>query len=113
MTVGEAWITIAPAADIPDGHAARVEIDDLPIGIFNVGGEYFCVDDTCTHAEAALSDGDLDLKRCVIECPLHGSAFDLRSGNALTLPATEPVRVHQIEVVDGQLRVRLNQAPRE
>lgn len=108
MTVSSDWIAIAPASDIPEGHAARVEIDDTPVGIFNVAGVFYCIDDTCTHGEAPLSDGDLDLKRCVIECPLHGSAFDLRTGEALTLPATEPVQVHEIAEIDGELRVRLH-----
>ncbi len=109
MSVDEVdeWVVVAPVADIPPGHAARVEIDEVPIAIFNIAGEFFCLDDTCTHAEASLSDGDLDIRRCAIECPLHGSAFDLRTGDALTLPATEPVRVHRIDVVDGELRVAL------
>ena len=107
MTVQQ-WVEVAPATDIPPGHAARVEIDDVPIAIFNVDGTFYCLDDTCSHAEASLSDGDLDLERCAIECPLHGSAFDLRTGEALTLPAIDPVRVHHCQVVDGTLRVALN-----
>jgi 3-phenylpropionate/trans-cinnamate dioxygenase ferredoxin subunit len=99
---------VAPASEIPPGHAARVEIDDHPIAIFNVGGTFYCLDDTCSHAEASLSDGDLDFERCAIECPLHGSAFDLRTGDAITLPATEPVAVHDIDVSEGQIRVRIN-----
>jgi 3-phenylpropionate/trans-cinnamate dioxygenase ferredoxin subunit len=107
MTVAE-WIDIARAEDIPPGHAARVEIDDTPVAVFNVNGEFFALDDTCSHAEASLSEGDLDTERCIIECPLHGSSFDLRTGDALTLPAVEPVRVHQVEVGDdGRLRVAL------
>jgi 3-phenylpropionate/trans-cinnamate dioxygenase ferredoxin subunit len=55
-----------------------------------------------------LSEGDLDADRCVIECPLHGSSFDLRTGGPLSLPAVEPVRVHRVEVTDdGLLRVAL------
>lgn len=102
------WVGIAPATDIPPGHAARVEIDDTPIAIFNLDGEFFCLDDTCSHAEASLADGDLDIRRCAIECPLHGSAFDLRTGAAMTLPATEPVRCHRVAVVDGEIQVALN-----
>jgi 3-phenylpropionate/trans-cinnamate dioxygenase ferredoxin component len=106
--VGE-WITVGQAADVPAGHAARVEIDDRPIAIFNVEGNFYCLDDTCSHAEASLSDGDLDIERCAIECPLHGSAFDLRSGMPITLPATEPVAAHEVDVSDGELRVRLSE----
>jgi len=102
------WVSVARAADIPPGHAARVEIDEVPIAIFNVEGELYCVDDTCTHQEASLSEGDLDLERCAIECPLHGSAFDLRTGDLITLPAVEPVRVHRVEVAGGMIRVALS-----
>ena len=102
------WIEVGRVEDIPPGHAARVEIGDTPIAIFNVDGELHCVDDTCSHQEASLSEGDLDVDRCVIECPLHGSAFDLRSGDAITLPAVEPVRVHRVEAADGMIRVALS-----
>ena len=107
MPVGE-WVMVARAGEIPPGHAARVEIGDLPVAIFNVGGELHCVDDTCTHQEASLSEGDLDVERCAIECPLHGSAFDLRTGEVLSLPAVEPVRVHRVEEGEGVIRVALS-----
>jgi 3-phenylpropionate/trans-cinnamate dioxygenase ferredoxin subunit len=103
------WVEVGRIEDVPPGHAARVEIGDVPVAIFNVDGEFFCVDDTCTHAEASLSDGDLDVSRCVIECPLHGSAFDLRTGDPLSLPAVEPVHVHHIDTSDGVIRVALNE----
>ncbi|MBV8194846.1 MAG: bifunctional 3-phenylpropionate/cinnamic acid dioxygenase ferredoxin subunit, partial [Candidatus Dormibacteraeota bacterium] len=99
---------VARASDIPPGHAARVEIDGVPVAIFNLDGDFYALDDTCSHAEASLSEGDLDPDRCAIECPLHGSSFDLRTGDPLTLPAVEPVRVHQVEVdSNGNLRVAL------
>lgn len=102
------WVEVARASDIPPGCAARVEIDGVPIAIFNLGGDFYALDDTCSHAEASLSEGDLDPDRCAIECPLHGSSFDLRTGDPLTLPAVEPVRVHQVEVdANGMLRVAL------
>ena len=108
MNVAE-WVEVARTGDIPPGHAARVEIDGVPVAIFNLGGTFHAVDDTCSHAEASLSEGDLDPDRCAIECPLHGSTFDLRTGEPLTLPAVEPVLVHRIEVSDdGILRVALN-----
>ena len=109
MQVAE-WVEVARAEDIPPGHAARVEIDGVPIAIFNARGRFFAVDDTCTHQEASLSEGDLDLERCAIECPLHGSAFDLRTGEVLSLPAVEPVRVHRVDVQDGVIRVALSDA---
>jgi 3-phenylpropionate/trans-cinnamate dioxygenase ferredoxin subunit len=102
------WVEIGRVEDVPPGHAARVEIGDVPVAIFNVDGEFFCLDDTCSHAEASLSDGDLDPSRCAIECPLHGSSFDLRTGEPLSLPAVEPVHVHHIDTTGGVIRVALN-----
>ncbi|MHB8718799.1 MAG: non-heme iron oxygenase ferredoxin subunit [Candidatus Dormibacteria bacterium] len=101
------WIELGSTDDVPPGHAARAEIDETPIALFNVDGEFFCLDDTCSHAQASLSDGDLDVRRCAIECPLHGSAFDLRTGQPLSLPAVEPVRIHAVDTSDGRIRVRL------
>ena len=107
MSVAQS-VEVARATDIPPGHAARVEIDGTPVAIFNVDGDFYALDDTCSHAEASLSEGDLDPERCAIECPLHGSSFDLRTGDPLTLPAVEPVRAHHVEVgADGVVRVAL------
>jgi 3-phenylpropionate/trans-cinnamate dioxygenase ferredoxin subunit len=103
------WITIAGVDDIPPGHAARVEVDDVPIAIFNVDGEFHAIDDTCTHAEASLSEGELDVDFCTVECPLHGSAFDLRTGEPTALPAVLPVRVHQVRVQDGMIHIALSE----
>jgi 3-phenylpropionate/trans-cinnamate dioxygenase ferredoxin subunit len=103
------WVTVGRVSDVPAGHAARVEIDGTPVAIFNVDGEIHCLDDVCSHAEASLSDGDLDPRRCAIECPLHGSAFDLRTGEPITLPAVEPIRVHDVDTSDGVLRVALRE----
>ncbi len=103
------WVEVGRIQDVPPGHAARVEIDDVPVAIFNLDGELFCLDDTCSHAEASLSDGDLDSSRCAIECPLHGSAFSLRTGEPLSLPAVEPVRVHQVDTSDGLIRIALSE----
>jgi len=103
------WVEVGRVEDVPPGHAARVEIDEYPVAIFNVEGEFFCLDDTCSHAQASLSDGDLDVSRCAIECPLHGSAFDLRNGDPLSLPAVEPVHVHHIDTSDGVIRVALSE----
>ena len=102
------WAEVGRVEDVPPGHAARVEIDDVPLAIFNLDGEFYCLDDTCSHAQASLSDGDLDSERCAIECPLHGSAFSLRTGEPMSLPAVEPVRVHKIDTSGGVIRVALD-----
>jgi 3-phenylpropionate/trans-cinnamate dioxygenase ferredoxin subunit len=78
------------------------------VALFNVGGDFHALDDTCTHAEASLSEGELDVDERTIECPLHGSTFDVRSGEPLSLPAVIPVRVHDVVVEDGLIKVALN-----
>lgn len=99
---------VARVEDIPPGHAARLWIDGVRVAVFNVDGEFHALDDTCSHAEASLSEGELDIDACTIECPLHGSTFDLCTGEPLTLPAVEPVRVHGVVVEDGVVKVTLN-----
>jgi len=103
------WVTVGAAEQVPPGHAARVLIDGVAVAIFNVEGEFHAVDDTCTHAEASLSEGELDPEGGSIECPLHGSCFDLRDGEPLSLPAIDPIRVHRVEVADGELRIALSE----
>ena len=100
-------IAVARVEDIPPGHAARVQIDGVPVAVFNVDGTYYAVDDTCTHAEASLSEGELDPEARSIEGPLHGSCFDLGTGEPLSLPAVEPIGVHDVSVDDGVIMVAL------
>ncbi len=102
------WVRICEPEAIPPGHAACVEIDERPVAVFNVGGSFYALDDTCSHALASLSEGELHPDSCSVECPLHGSQFDLRTGDAVSLPAVEPVQVHLVEVRDGGLWVALN-----
>jgi 3-phenylpropionate/trans-cinnamate dioxygenase ferredoxin subunit len=101
-------VEVARVEDVPPGHAARLIIEGVPVALFNVGGDFHALDDTCTHAEASLSEGELDVDECTIECPLHGSTFDVRSGEPLSLPAVIPVRVHDVVVEDCLIKVALN-----
>lgn len=101
------WVPIAPVSDIPPGHAVRVEIGVTPVAVFNVGGMFYALDDRCSHAEAWLSEGELDEERLAIECPLHGSTFDLHTGEPLTLPAVEPVGVHHVRIENDTVQVKL------
>ncbi len=71
--------------------------------VVNLDGEYFCVEDVCTHDGGPLGEGDLDDGQLV--CPRHGARFDVRTGGALTLPAFEPVATYQVKVQDGDLLI--------
>lgn len=94
---------ILKLSDLPAGSAQRVEIDGRVIAVFNVGGEILAIDDTCTHEAAPLSEGTVCEGRVV--CPWHGAEFDLRTGEAVTPPASENVRAYAVSVSDGEVFV--------
>jgi 3-phenylpropionate/trans-cinnamate dioxygenase ferredoxin subunit len=96
-------IPVCAVGGIPAGEAVRVENGTEPIAVFNVDGELYAIDDTCTHQDASLADGWLD--GCTVECPLHASCFDLRTGKPTGPPAKVPVRTHEVLVRDGQIFV--------
>ena len=96
-------IPVCPTTALPPGEATRVEADE-PIAVFNVDGEFYAIDDTCTHQDASLAAGWLD--GCAVECPLHASRFDLRTGKVSGPPATAPVRTRRVVVQDGRVCVQ-------
>lgn len=98
---------ICPLAAIPRGEGLRVDTIDPPIAVFHTeDGEVFAIDDTCTHQDASLADGWLE--DCEVECPLHASKFDLRTGAVDAPPAKKPVRTHQVTVTDDEIYVTLS-----
>ncbi|MFG2790109.1 bifunctional 3-phenylpropionate/cinnamic acid dioxygenase ferredoxin subunit [Streptomyces sp. NPDC048419] len=101
-------IPACPLADLPQGEAFRIE-SEPPVSVFHTeDGELYAIDDTCTHQDASLADGWLE--GCEVECPLHASKFDLRTGNVDAPPARLPVRTHQVLVEDGMVYVELSDA---
>ncbi|TWS17946.1 bifunctional 3-phenylpropionate/cinnamic acid dioxygenase ferredoxin subunit [Tsukamurella asaccharolytica] len=99
-------IEVCQLSALDPGDARRVETAP-PIAIFRTEeGEVFAIDDTCSHQDASLADGWLE--DCWVECPLHASRFDLRTGRADAPPAKKPVRTHRVEIVDGMIRVELS-----
>ena len=96
---------VARASDIPDPGKLVVELDERLVVVFHVGGEFFCLDDVCTHDDGPLGEGTLDDH--TIACPRHGAKFDIRSGRALTMPATRPTGSHEVKVENGDVLVRL------
>ncbi|WP_052863286.1 bifunctional 3-phenylpropionate/cinnamic acid dioxygenase ferredoxin subunit [Streptomyces niger] len=94
--------------DLPRGEAYRLDIDP-PVSVFHTeGGEFYAIDDTCTHQDASLADGWLE--GCEVECPLHSSKFDLRTGAVDAPPARRPVRTHEVLVADGMVYIELSTA---
>jgi 3-phenylpropionate/trans-cinnamate dioxygenase ferredoxin component len=95
---------------IEPGEALRIESADtqgVPIAVFHTeDGEFFAVDDTCTHQDASLADGWLE--GCEVECPLHASRFDLRTGTVDAPPAKRPIRTHEVRVEDDMVFVTMS-----
>ena len=93
--------------DLADGTARRFEAAGHRIALARIGGDYFAIGDRCSHADYSLSDGEVDDFDCTLECPKHGSLFDLRTGEPLTLPATRRVAVYAVSVDDDGVYVEL------
>jgi 3-phenylpropionate/trans-cinnamate dioxygenase ferredoxin subunit len=105
---GNKVLEVCPLSQLPPGEALRVEADP-PIAVFHTeDGEVFAIDDTCSHQDASLADGWVE--GCEVECPLHASRFDLRTGAVDAPPAKRPVRTHAVFVEDGMIRVQPSDA---
>jgi len=94
-------------ADLVDGSALRVVVDGRPVALVRLGDRIHAIDDTCSHADVSLAEGEVDVDECALECWKHGSLFDLETGEALTLPAVKPVAVHQVAVAADEVFVTL------
>ena len=101
-------IDICPVADLPPGAKRLVEWDELEIGIFNCAGELLAIEDRCSHDDGVLLEGEVDEETCTVECPRHGSRFDLRTGKPLNLPAYAPVDTFPVSVEDGVIKVEVD-----
>ena len=102
-------LAICPVSELPEGAARRVgpPLVDPAIALFHTeDGEILAIDDTCSHQDASLADGWLE--GCEIECPLHSSRFDLRTGQVDAPPARLPVRTHQVVIEDDVIHVVLS-----
>lgn len=102
MAVGE-WTEVGQIGDIAPGTARRVEVGGEPVAIWSVEGRLYATADICTHEEASLSEGELWGE--IIECPLHGAQFDVRTGEVLSLPAIFPLATYPVKVENGVLYV--------
>jgi 3-phenylpropionate/trans-cinnamate dioxygenase ferredoxin subunit len=101
-------VQVCPLSELPPGSMRKVVADELEIGIFNCGGELLAIEDRCSHDDGDLVEGELDEGRCTVECPRHGSLFDLRTGKPLTLPAYQAVETFPVTVEDGVVTVTVD-----
>jgi 3-phenylpropionate/trans-cinnamate dioxygenase ferredoxin subunit len=90
------FVKVAAVSDLPPGERLFHDFEDITVTIFNVDGEFFCIEDVCTHDGGPLGDGNL-FDHC-IECPRHGALFDIRDGSVLSMPAVVPVPTYEVKV---------------
>lgn len=101
------YIQVAKADDLPPGKMICVDVAGQRILVANVDGDFYATDDTCTHEDASLSSGSL--RGELVKCPLHGSRFNLRTGEPMEDPAEDPLRCFPVKVRDGAVLVGIEQ----
>lgn len=103
------WIDVAAVEELPPGQGRLVDADDVTIAVYNIDGEYFAIEDYCSHDEVSMLDCGLAPEEILdgdqVICPRHGARFCLRTGEALTPPAYEPVAIFPIRVEAGRVQV--------
>ena len=102
------FIAVAQTSEVADPGSLLVEVLDRLVVLIHAAGHWYALDDVCTHDSGPLSDGELDADEGSIACPRHGAKFDIKSGQALTMPATKPTASHEIKVEGEQVFVRLH-----
>ncbi len=101
-------ITVCPVTELPPGAMRLVEWEDLEIGVFNCAGTVYAIEDRCSHDDGPLVEGELDEASCTIECPRHGSRFDLKTGTPITLPAYVPVDTFSVVIDDDLIKLEVD-----
>lgn len=93
-------VKVCSVDDVPAGSARRFDVEGHRLCVVHIGDDWYVIGDECSHADYSLSEGEVWEEECEIECPKHGSTFDLRTGEPQTLPATQPVPTYTVRV-DG------------
>jgi 3-phenylpropionate/trans-cinnamate dioxygenase ferredoxin component len=101
-------ITVCPVQELPPGSMRLVEWEDLEIGVFNCGGTVYAIEDRCSHDDGPLVEGELDEETCTVECPRHGSRFDLKTGKPITLPAYVPVDTFAVVIDEDLIKLEVD-----
>jgi 3-phenylpropionate/trans-cinnamate dioxygenase ferredoxin subunit len=109
MTDGtKTTIDICSTAELPAGASRIVEADGRKIGVFNAGGDLYAIEDRCSHDDGPLAEGAFDSDAKTVECPRHGSLFDITTGRPKTLPAYLPVDTFPVRVEDGVIKLEVD-----
>jgi 3-phenylpropionate/trans-cinnamate dioxygenase ferredoxin component len=100
-------IEICRTQELAPGEMRLIEWEDLEIGVFNCAGTFYAIEDRCSHDNGALAEGEFDEGGCTVECPRHGSLFDLKTGKPLTLPAYVPVETFPVIIEDEKIKLEV------
>ena len=100
-----ALFTVAPLDEFPPGSVKIVNAGSIAVGVYNLGGELYAIEDRCSHDDGPLAEGEFDAEEGYAVCPRHGSQIDIRTGKALSLPAVFPVDTFPVVVEDGIVKV--------
>jgi 3-phenylpropionate/trans-cinnamate dioxygenase ferredoxin component len=103
-----ALIEVCPVEELPPGSVKIVRAGSVAVGVYNLDGEYYAIEDRCSHDDGPLAEGEFDPEEAVVICPRHGSKFDIRSGRPLSLPAYVPVDTFPVTVEDGWVKVDIS-----
>jgi 3-phenylpropionate/trans-cinnamate dioxygenase ferredoxin subunit len=94
--------------ELRPGEVKIVHAGLLSIGVYNLDGEYYAIEDRCSHDDGPLAEGEFDAAACTVECPRHGSLFDLTTGRPRTLPAYAPVRTFPVTIEDDTITLEVD-----
>jgi 3-phenylpropionate/trans-cinnamate dioxygenase ferredoxin component len=100
-----ALIEVGPVEELPPGTVKIVHAGEVSVGVYNLDGDFYAIEDRCSHDDGPLAEGEFDPEAGVAICPRHGSNFDIRTGRPLTLPAYVPVDTFPVVVEDGVVKV--------
>ena len=98
------WTAVAPTGEFAPGQWKSVDVDGAQIAVFNLDGEYYAIEDVCSHDGGQLTGGSIEGAEIV--CPRHGARFCIRTGTALTAPAYEAIATFPVRVENGVVQVK-------
>ena len=100
-------VEVCPLDELHPGTMKLVHAGSVSLGVYNIEGDLYAIEDRCSHDDGPLVEGDWEPEEAVVVCPRHGARFDIRTGNALTLPAWQPVESFPVRVEDGIVKVTI------
>ena len=99
------FVRVSGTSEVPAGSAKYCDVDGEPIALFRVGDNYYATCDVCTHEEASLSEGEVEGE--IVECPLHGARFNVRTGEVKSLPAVVRLKTYPVRIVGDAIEVEV------